>query len=248
MREIPDLAVDFIADHEGCRLTAYQDSVGVWTIGYGHAGLEVHGGLRITLEQAKAILKLDLAIAGKRLAGIVRSEVIAALTDNQYAALISFVFNVGANASWTIWKRLNTRQFDQVPLEMAKFVNGRVNGKLVKIAGLVNRRAAEVKLWSTAEPGSLAIDLPSSQSQRMVTPPTPADPTPPAKSAVIVTSVTGAVLSAPGLITQVKETLAPAADASPTIAQAITFLSIAGAVLAVIGLVLIWAHKQAARS
>ena len=39
---------------EGCRLTAYQDQVGVWTIGYGHTGTDVTPGLTITQQQAEA--------------------------------------------------------------------------------------------------------------------------------------------------------------------------------------------------
>src|SRR5579875_391443 len=48
---------------EGLRLKAYQDANGVWTIGYGHTGPDVHAGLSITQEQAEALLLQDVASA-----------------------------------------------------------------------------------------------------------------------------------------------------------------------------------------
>lgn len=50
-----------IASFEGLRLTAYQDIVGVWTIGYGHTGPDVKPGLAITRQQADQLLVNDLA-------------------------------------------------------------------------------------------------------------------------------------------------------------------------------------------
>ncbi len=172
MRAIPDLAVDFVARHEGRRLGAYQDQGGVWTIGYGHTG-GVKPGARITVAEARGLLKADLAVAGLRLAcklGVVADE----LTEPQYAALLSFVFNLGtgdpARREWTIWTRLRARRFDQVPLEMMKFVNA--GGR--KLQGLVNRRSEEVKLWSSDEPGSTTDVLSSGVTRVIPTPPTPA--------------------------------------------------------------------------
>lgn len=248
MRTIPARALAFVSEHEGVRLRAYRDSVGVWTIGVGHTGPEVYPGFPITLDQAMEMLETDLKTAAARLQSVVKREVINDLTDNQYAALLSFVFNLGANPAWTIWKRLNARAFDQVPLEMMKFVNGRVKGQLVKIRGLVNRRAAEVALWSEDEPGSVDVELTSARTRDLITPPTPSDPTPPAKSAVLLTGAGGAIATAPAVIKQVQETLQPAADASPTLAQVVAFLSVVGAVLAALSLVLMWLHKQHARS
>lgn len=57
---------------EGLRLTAYQDSVGVWTIGYGHTGPDVHPGLTITQQQAGALLQQDVAGAVATVNGMVK--------------------------------------------------------------------------------------------------------------------------------------------------------------------------------
>ena len=214
MRKIPDIAVDFIAEHEGVKLTAYQDSVGVWTIGYGHTGPDVLPKLKITATAAKNYLRTDLQTAARRLAMLVKQEIIDELTTHQYAALLSFVFNLGAGAKWTIWKVLNARQFDRVPLEFAKFVNA--GGK--KLQGLVNRRAAETVLWSTAEPGSTHEEMPSSQIRAMDTPPTTADK--PVTSSK--TFWTGAGVAVSGIVTgaqQIQALAAPQAANSEIVAK-----------------------------
>ena len=122
--------------------------------------------------RAEAWLREDLETAARRLGAVVSAEVVAELTEHQYAALLSFVFYLGASPKWTIWKRLNARQFDQVPVEMARFV---YVGK-TKLQGLVKRRAAEIALWSTEEPGSAPDAPPSSYTRAEATPPAAAEP------------------------------------------------------------------------
>jgi lysozyme len=248
MREIPDLAVDFIAEHEGRRLKSYQDSVGVWTVGWGHTGPDVHEGMTISEAKARALLKADLKTAAARLAAKVKPEVIKALTEHQYAALLSFVFNVGAGDGWTIWRRLNAQQLDQIPLELAKFVNGTVGGKKVKIQGLVNRRAAETALWSTDEPGSVPDKLSSGETRAMVTPPTPADPTPPSRSAALLTSVAAAATAGPPMVNQAMQAVQPYAEHSDAVQRIYGVLAALGAILAVAGLILMWMKIKGARS
>jgi lysozyme len=51
--------------YEGCRLTAYQDQVGVWTIAYGHTGADVTPGLTITQTEAEALLAKDVLAASR---------------------------------------------------------------------------------------------------------------------------------------------------------------------------------------
>jgi lysozyme len=58
--EYSDEGLQMTMTEESLRLTAYQDAVGVWTIGWGHTGPEVHKGLVWTREQAEAALKEDL--------------------------------------------------------------------------------------------------------------------------------------------------------------------------------------------
>ncbi|WP_269716734.1 lysozyme [Caulobacter sp. NIBR2454] len=145
-RKVPDAACDLVMAWEGLRLEAYRDSGGVWTIGYGHTAPGFGKGFRISLLVALAWLAEDLEIAAKRLEGRIGREAVDSLSDNQYAALLSFVFNLGAGADWTIWRLLREGRLDEVPNQMARFVHA--GG--VKLKGLVNRRAAEIKLWRSA--------------------------------------------------------------------------------------------------
>lgn len=243
MKAIPEIAVTFVAAHEGLRLTAYQDLGDVWTIGYGHTGADVYEGRRISEADARVLLAEDLVIAARRIEariGAVADE----LTEHQWAALLSFVFNVGADPGWTIWKRLRARQFDQVPVELTKFVNA--GGK--KVQGLVNRRAEECKLWATEEPGSTPETPSSSVTRAVETPPTPADPTPPQKSASVLTAATGAVAGVPVAAKAITDAVEPYKDASPWVGQVIAIVASIAAGAAIAVLVLTWLAKKRARS
>jgi lysozyme len=242
MRPVPEQAVTFVAAWEGLRLKSYQDPAGVWTIGYGHTSPKVHIGQTITEAQAKQLLSADLLVAASRLAAVVKRDVIDALTPFQYSALLSFVFNLGANPKWTIWKRLNARQFDQVPAEMVRFV---YVGK-TKLQGLLNRRLAEVKLWSTAEPGSADEHPPSSFTRFQATPPASANPTPLAKQPAFVATVIGLVLGLPSGIDWLVQQLTPFAPQYPAIAQAVDLLGhVSPIAVGLAGLVLWLQQKQA---
>src|ERR1700757_2265582 len=69
---------------EGCRLVAYQDQVGVWTIGYGHTGSGVVSGLTITQDQAEDLLTSDVAAS----AAYVNAAVMVELQQNEFDALV----------------------------------------------------------------------------------------------------------------------------------------------------------------
>lgn len=79
-----------VKKYEGCNLAAYQDSVGIWTIGWGHTG-DVQDGDYCTQEQADQWLNDDYDQAQQ----IVLDNVTTDLTDNQLGALTSFVYNIG---------------------------------------------------------------------------------------------------------------------------------------------------------
>jgi lysozyme len=105
-----DEGVAHLKSVEGCRLTAYKDTVGVWTIGYGHserAGLPPVPvkGLTITDEAAEDILRLDLQKFERAVAQAVEVPV----TQKQFDALVSFAFNIGVQGfrRSTVVKRLN---------------------------------------------------------------------------------------------------------------------------------------------
>ena len=243
-RPIPDCAVRLVALHEGLRLKAYPDPAtggDPWTIGFGHTGLDVHPGKVISKAEALDLLRSDMRIAVRKLYAVLKPAVIDGLTDEQYGALLSFAFNVGAKASWTIWRHINAGKLDLVPAELMRFT--RANGKVMK--GLVNRRAAEAKLWSESSPDEEAP--PSSVTRQVgVTPPvTDAKPVGQSK-----TFWTGAGVAASGLVTagqQIQSLAAPQAANSDLIAK----LAAAAAVLIVAGgiavMVFRWLDAKKAR-
>ena len=140
-RAINAAGLALIKAQEGLRLEAYPDDGGVWTIGYGHTK-GVKPGDAISSAQAEMLLEADLAAAERAVSDLVR----VALTDNQFAALVDFVFNEGegAFAASTLLRKLNEGGHALVPacLKSWIFDKGRV------VPGLVKRRAAEAALWS----------------------------------------------------------------------------------------------------
>ena len=127
---------------------------------------------------------------------------------------------------------------------MQKFVNW--NGK--KSSGLVNRRAFEVALWSEGEPGSEVSEPPSSITRREPTPPTPADPFAPHKSATLISGAIGVAATVPVAAQQITAAVEPYKDASPIVGQIIAGIATLAAVAAVVVLVLNWLSKREARS
>ena len=87
-------ATDFVKQHEGCKLIAYQDQGGTWTIGYGHTGPDVYSGVVWTQAQADNALQSDLNKAETA----VRVMVDVAVGPQSIGALMSFVFNLGPAA------------------------------------------------------------------------------------------------------------------------------------------------------
>ena len=127
--------LQLIESFEGLRLNSYQDSVGVWTIGYGHTQ-GVQPGQTITQQQAQAFLQQDLGVAE---AGVNRLNL--TLTDNQFAALVSFTFNLGAGNL----NKLLSQGLAAAPDRILLFdhAGGRV------LPGLTRRRQAERALFLT---------------------------------------------------------------------------------------------------
>lgn len=126
---------------EGLRLTAYKDGGGVWTIGYGHTGADVREGLTIPLSEAERLLTRDLRVAE----GHVNDAVKVKLTQNQFDALVSFVYNVGGGAfrSSTLLKLLNAGDYGNAADQLLRW--NKDNGKVVD--GLTNRRREERSLF-----------------------------------------------------------------------------------------------------
>lgn len=128
------------------KLEAYTDAAGVWTIGYGHttnAGKPaVYRGMRITKQTANEMLIRDLT----QYEAAVENSVKVKLNDNQFAALVSFTYNVGISnfKKSNLLKKLNQGDYAAIPAEFSKWTKA---GKK-RLSGLVNRRSAEIGLWA----------------------------------------------------------------------------------------------------
>ena len=137
--------MNLVKQFEGLRLTAYQDSVGVWTIGYGHTGPEVHSGLTITQAQADSYLQSDL----QKFANCVSTYITATLNPNQVGALISWSYNVGCGSlqTSTLRRRLNAGEAPNTVAreELPKW--NKAGGQV--LPGLTRRRAAEVTFFTS---------------------------------------------------------------------------------------------------
>jgi lysozyme len=146
---VSDAGLEFISRFEGLRLTAYRDPVGILTIGFGHTGADVHAALTITRERAFELLRLDTSGAAAQVGHLVTKP----LTQPQFDALVSLVFNAGAAPlHGTLGHKLNAGDFAGARAEFGKWVNGTVNGHLVRLEGLVRRRAAEAAMFEAAAP------------------------------------------------------------------------------------------------
>lgn len=128
---------------EGCSLKANKCPAGVWTIGYGHTGADVHGGQSISQAQADKYFEQDLARSAE---GVVRTFPGVALKQCQLEALASLSFNIGAlSVKAPTLVRLVKNNPDDPAIRAAfmQHVNARVCGVLKQLPGLVKRRAAE---------------------------------------------------------------------------------------------------------
>ena len=153
--EISDLGLKLVKTFEGKHNTGYLCPAGVWTIGYGHTGSTLGQsspkGMTITDEQIDILLKEDM----KRFEKAVLRSVAVALTQNQFDALVSFAFNVGAGAlaTSTLLKKLNAGDYAGAAeqfLVWNKATNPQTKKK-VALAGLTRRRQAERHLFLTGE-------------------------------------------------------------------------------------------------
>ena len=137
---------------EGLRLTAYQDQTGTWTIGYGHTGPDVHSGLTITQEHAQALLAQDVSSSS----ACVNNAVTVPLSQNQFDALVDFVFNLGCAAftGSTLLRELNAGNFTGAAAQFPLWDHA---GGVV-VAGLLRRRQAEQALFTSGE-STTAADI-----------------------------------------------------------------------------------------
>jgi lysozyme len=141
--------LELIKAWEQCRLVAYQDEKGIWTNGWGHVGADVGKGTRWTQEYADKVLAQDVAWAED----CVNRNVTVVLTQEQFDALVVFVFNVGPRQfkASTLLIKLNEGDFGACPSQFRKFskVTDPITKTLRVSNGLVRRRAAEIALFTS---------------------------------------------------------------------------------------------------
>jgi lysozyme len=138
--------LQLIMRFEGVRLKAYDDGVGVWTIGVGHTGPDVHPGLTISMKRALELLRRDLASAEAQVNQLVKKP----LNQSQFDALVSLVFNTGgAPLHKTLGSCLNKGDFHGASAEFGKWCKATKNGQLITLQGLV-RRLAETQMFNAA--------------------------------------------------------------------------------------------------
>ena len=114
-----DNGLQLLMLREGKRYKAYLDSKGIPTIGVGHTGPEVKMGLVWTNQQVVDTLRRDVSTAES----CINSNVKVELTQNQFDALVSFVFNVGVGAfsKSTMLKKINNKDFVGATSEFDKW-------------------------------------------------------------------------------------------------------------------------------
>ncbi len=141
-------ALNLIKQYEGCKLSAYQDIVGVWTIGYGTTAMADVGifpckGLTITQDRAEDLLRQSV----EKFAATVDALITVNVNANEFGACVSLAYNIGPNAfaKSTVLRELNAGNKDKASAAFRMW--NKAGGEVIK--GLVNRREAEIKLFLT---------------------------------------------------------------------------------------------------
>lgn len=140
--KLSEHGLNLIKHMEGLRLQAYQCSAGVWTVGYGHTA-DVRSGDVIDEAQAVLFLLEDIAESENAVTCLVKVP----LKQNQFDALVSFVFNLGIGnfAASTLLRKLNAGDYTGAADEFLRWVHAGGNF----LPGLARRREAERSLFLT---------------------------------------------------------------------------------------------------
>ncbi|WP_336950860.1 lysozyme [Acinetobacter sp. AS167] len=136
--------IDLIKGFEDLRLKAYDDGVGVWTIGYGTTainGIAVKKSDTCTAEQAKSYMAQDL----RKFESAVNTALKVPLNQNQFDALVSLTYNIGISAfkSSTLLKKLNVKDYKGAAEQFPRWNRG--GGRVLN--GLIKRRKIEMELF-----------------------------------------------------------------------------------------------------
>lgn len=152
------IGLNLIKENESVKREMYHDQVGLPTIGVGHlltrselssgkiqlGGEPIRWSEGLTDTEVNAILSADVSQVERAIALWVRVP----LSQFEFDALVSFVFNIGSEAfaKSTLLRRLNEDKFATVPNEMRKWIYS----KGVKLLALVDRREREIAMWEGA--------------------------------------------------------------------------------------------------
>lgn len=147
MKKISNKCLDLVKEFEGCRLTAYRDEVGVWTIGYGITsadrnitGKSIHKGMKISKETAEKWL--SKALTKKYLPLVLKYDKQYDFNQNEIDALVSFAYNIGSIKQLTA---NGTRSRATIASKMLQYNKAGGRG----YNGLTRRRKAERELFLT---------------------------------------------------------------------------------------------------
>jgi lysozyme len=149
--------LDLLTRYEDFRPKPYDDGTGTLTIGYGHTRSAVMPA-SVTEEEAQELLRQDL----EYFQDVIYRNVLVPLNENQFSALLSFVYNVGEGnfRNSTLLKKLNNGNFRAASDEFQKWNKG--GGEVM--GGLLRRRAAEEQLFRTQPPAKVDVNvIPGSQ-------------------------------------------------------------------------------------
>ena len=142
--KISQEGLSLIKKFEGCELEAYKCAAGVWTIGFGSIK-GVKQGDTITQEEADNLLLHEM----DEYEGYVNHMVKVDIKQNEFDALVAWVFNLGPSnfSSSTLLQKINIKDWDDVPNQIKRW--NKAGGKVLQ--GLIRRREAEALLFEGKE-------------------------------------------------------------------------------------------------
>lgn len=139
---VSQACIDLVKEFESVELTAYLCPAGIWTVGYGHTGEDVHPGLTITQDEAESLLRRDIRTFEHAVAALTAD---VPLEQHQFDALVSLTFNIGQGnfRSSTLLRKLKAQDYEGARAEFLRW--NKSKGK--ELTGLTRRRKAEAQLF-----------------------------------------------------------------------------------------------------
>ena len=146
VRKASAIGIDYIKSIEQWSNTPYPDQAGFLTIGWGHKILPGENFTYINEDEGEQLLRKDLS----ETESAINRLVTVPITQNQYDALVSFVFNIGVSAfaGSTLLKKLNAGDYEGAALEFPRWRYVTVEGEKKESAGLLARRETEQNIFT----------------------------------------------------------------------------------------------------